>query len=95
MSRPSDLGQPGFTVFWEDLETYVESLSDEDMGCVLRALWWYYSDGDDEDWPGMWPGPRLMYNQLLQKIDAQCDKYEETCERNREIAKKRGAKTAS
>lgn len=95
MSRPKELGQPGFTIYWEDLESYTESLSEEEMGRALCALWWYYSDGEEEDWPGMFSGTRLMYNQLLQKIEAQCDKYEETCARNREIAKKRGSKAAS
>lgn len=95
MSRASELGQPGFTIFWEDLGTYVMSLSDEELGRALRTTWCEYADEDPDDWPVMVGGDFLMFKQLQLKIDIQCDKYEATCEKNRGIAQRREAARAA
>lgn len=94
MSRMQESGMPGFTIYWEDLETFTESLNNEELGRALRAVLCAYTDADTDEWPYMEGGDSLMFNLLRRKIDIQCEKYEETCERNREIARKREAAKA-
>ena len=93
MSRTREIGQPGFTIFWEDLDVYVQCLDDEQLGRVLRTLWCEHYDAPD--WPDMTQAEDVVYYHLKQKIGVQSDRYEEKCKKNRDIAKNRGAKNAA
>lgn len=80
----------GFALYHEDLETAMEVLDSRELGMLLGMLN-AVSLGAEVPVEGCSRQLLCMYRIMSKKIIRDAEKYKETCERNREFAKKRYA----
>ena len=76
---------PGFTVFWEDLELYVDCMSPKQLGNVCAALVAFVHG---EEVGKLDTGEKIAFTHLRRKIAEQEEKYAQTVEQNRENGRK-------
>ena len=83
-------GMKSFIVFCDRLNE-LEMLTDEQAGKLMKALFRYASTGDvisdSED-----VAVKLIFSVMKSAIDENCTKYNNRCEKNRQIALEREAK---
>ena len=65
---------------------FLEELTDEEAGRLLRAVFLYAKDGEVSELP---PLERMAYRAICSQIDRDNKRYEEICEKNRENIRKR------
>ena len=78
---------PGFTLYWDDLEEYVQVLTEGQLGRVLRAVIEAGCTGTVRELKN--EGERLAFLHIMNKIEEQKVKYRETVARNTENGYKR------
>lgn len=73
-------------IIYLDYEEQFETLSDREMGELIRAALAYVKRGEEPDFP---PALQLAFSVMRAALDRDEEKYQRTCERNREYALKR------
>lgn len=82
-------GCPGFSFFWDDIREYAECLSSEQMGNVIKTL---YFERIGKKYKELDQAELMMYVHLKYKIVEQEEKYRETVEQNKANIQKRYSK---
>ena len=81
-----------FVIYYSYLEN-LEDLTDEQFGKLFRALFYYEIKREEPNFTG---GLKIAFNFIKQDLDANLEKYENICERNRQnIAKRWNTKNTS
>ena len=74
-----------------DYESVVEEMSDKQAGMLIKAIYKYVATGDAQAWLSD-VEVKMAFRFIKNDLDAFSQKYDETCARNAENAKKGGAK---
>jgi hypothetical protein len=77
-----------------DYESVVEEMSDKQAGMLIKAIYKYVATGDAQAWLSD-VEVKMAFRFIQKDLDAFSQKYEETCARNAENAKKGGAPKGS
>lgn len=85
--------RPGFMIYFDDAQAWDVYLTDEELGQLFRAMLHYARDGIEPD--SLPKHLMLSFCTMRGKIDRDCKKYSETCERRKQAAIAREAKKRS
>lgn len=85
--------RPGFMIYFDDAQAWDVYLTDEELGQIFRAMLHYARDGIEPD--SLPKHLMLLFCTMRGKLDRDCKKYSETCERRKQAAIAREAKKRS
>lgn len=77
-------------VLYHDYWEFLKLLTDEEIGCLLRVIYMYEREQKLPE--GLKPTIEMAFTMIKETLDRDRRKYEQVCNRNREVARVRWQK---